>query len=352
LAEAVIAVESIERGRRSSRGDRVRRASAAVLAVVFAVLLPVAITGAWIRGTLLSTDGYVASVTPVAGDPVIHAAVRSAVTAETGALLKEALSALPPGASTLAGPLSDGLAKLAGNATSRFMTSTAFQDRWVAANRSAHRQVVSVLNGDNDKEISGTRGNVSVNLVPVINDVLGQVGQLLSEAAGHTIKVPAVSRIPAAACARLASATRPRLSADCGQFLLFPASALAGPRRQFHIVGLTTLLLLVVTPLAGAGALLAAPRRRRVLLPMAAGAAVALLAARIGASRLQSSLVNQAEPAYRAPAGVIVHALTSSFFRLDGWFLIGCLLVAAAALASGPGWRAVACWRRLRSRAG
>jgi hypothetical protein len=346
LAETLIEVESIEPGRRSSPRHRARRAVAAVLAVAFAVLLPVAVTGGWIRGTLLSTDGYVAAVTPVAASPVIRAAVQSAVTSEADALLQEAVRSLPPPASSLAGPLSGDLAKLAADATSRFMASTTFRSLWVAANRSAHRQVVSVLNGDGTKEVSGSRGSVAVNLVPLINDVLGQVGQLLSKAAGRTIKVPPVTSVPAAACARLTGAARPRLSADCGQFSLFPASALTGPKRAYQLLGTVTFLLLALVPLAGAGALLAAPRRRRVLLPMAIGAAATLLAARIGQSWLQSSVLGRAGPADRAPAGVIVHALTSGLFRLEGWFLIGCVVVAAATLASGPGWRAVVRYRR------
>jgi hypothetical protein len=345
VTEALTKAESTEPGRTSSRRHRARRAVAAVLAVTFAVLLPVAITGDWIRGTLLSTDGYVAAVTPVAADPVIRATVQSAVTGEADALLKEAVSSLPPPASSLAGPLSGDLAKLASNATSRFMASTAFRSLWVAANRSAHSQVVSVLDGDDSKEVSGTRGSVAINLVPLINDVLGQVGQLLSKATSQAIKVPPVTSVPAAACARLTGAARTRLSADCGQYSLFPASALAGPRREYQLLGTVTFLLLVLVPLAGAGALLAAPRRRRVLLPMAIGAAVTLLGVRIGMSWLQASLLGRAGAAYQAPAGVIVHALTNGLFRLEGWFLIGCLLVAAAALASGPGWRAVARWR-------
>jgi hypothetical protein len=341
VAEALIEVESTEPGRRPPRRHLARRAVAAVLAVAFAVLLPAAITGDWIRGTLLSTDGYVAAVTPVAADPVIRAAVQSAVTGEAGALLQQAVSSLPPPASSLAGPLSGDLAKLAGDATSRFMASAAFRGLWVAANRSAHSQVVSVLNGDGSKEVSGTHGSVAVNLVPLINDVLGQVGQLLSKAAGRTIKVPPVTSVPAAACARLTGAARPRLSAGCGQFSLFPVSALAGPRREYRLLGTTTFLLLVLTPLAGAGALLAAPRRHRILWPTAIGAAVTLLALRTGLSWWQASLIGRAEPAYQAPAGVIVHALTSGLFRLDWWFLVGSLVVAVAALAAGPGWRAV-----------
>jgi hypothetical protein len=50
-------------------------ALAAALAATLVVLLPVEVTSAWIRGTVLSTSGYVAAVTYAAvlsRDPVLH----------------------------------------------------------------------------------------------------------------------------------------------------------------------------------------------------------------------------------------------------------------------------------------
>lgn len=45
-----------------------RRAAAVVLTAVDIVAMPAAITAAWIRGTVLSTSGYVAAVAPLAAD--------------------------------------------------------------------------------------------------------------------------------------------------------------------------------------------------------------------------------------------------------------------------------------------
>jgi hypothetical protein len=67
-------------GRAPARWNRARRAAAAALAAAFAVLLPASVTSAWIGGTILSTSGYVAAVTPVAASPAVRAAVEDAVT--------------------------------------------------------------------------------------------------------------------------------------------------------------------------------------------------------------------------------------------------------------------------------
>jgi hypothetical protein len=130
------------------RWNRARRAVAAALATVFAVLLPASVTSAWIRGTILSTSGYVTAVTPVAASPAVRAAVQDAVTSQVDAALRHAETSLPPSARVLAGRLGTKLAGLARNGVSQLMASQAFQRWWADANRLAHSQLISVLNGD------------------------------------------------------------------------------------------------------------------------------------------------------------------------------------------------------------
>jgi hypothetical protein len=74
--------------------DWPRRAAAAALAATFIVLAPVAVASAWIRGTVLSTSGYVAAVSDVAASPAVRTVIREAVTAEVSAMLPRADGAL------------------------------------------------------------------------------------------------------------------------------------------------------------------------------------------------------------------------------------------------------------------
>jgi len=127
-------------GRAPTRRHRPRQAVASALVAVFIVLLPVAVTCAWIRGTVLSTSGYVAAVSNVAAAPAVRAVIRQAVTTEADAVL--------PWLGALASPLRTGLADLAGKEASAFMASPAFQSLWVEANQFAHTQIISVLNGN------------------------------------------------------------------------------------------------------------------------------------------------------------------------------------------------------------
>ena len=298
------------------RWNRARRAAAAALAAAFAVLLPVAVTSAWIRGTVLSTSGYVAAVTPVAANPAVRDTVQEAVTAQVGAALKHAGTSLPPAARVLAGPLGTGLADLARNRISEFMASRAFPRVWANVNRLAHSELISVLNGDSTL-VQATSGQFVLSLVPLISEVLH----------GASGRLPSVSTIPAAACRVL-----PRTSSlACARIPLFPAAALARLRHAYRILIAATWLVLALTPLAFASALAASPRRRRTLLQMTIGSALILLAAGAALSWLRSSLVARAVPRYHALASVIVHALTNGFFSLTAWCMAGCLAVAAVA---------------------
>ena len=276
---------TVERPPGPARGVRARRVLAAGLATAFVMLLPAAVTSAWLRGTVLSTSGYVAAVTPVATNPVVRATLREAVTSQSGAALNSAAKALPSAPAALAGPLTGGLAALTGNSVSQFMASPAFRQLWVTANTVAHRQLVALLNG-NSTLVQPSGGQVILNLAPL-------------------------PKIP-----------------------LLPATALAGPRHVYRVLTAATDLVLILAPLAFAGALAAAPNRRRTLLQMALGGTLTLALADFAAGRLQSILITRAAPRYQALTGVLVHALTNGFFWLAAWLMAGgCALAGVIVLA-------------------
>jgi hypothetical protein len=208
-----------------------------------------------------------------------------------------------------AGPLSAGVAHLTGHLISEFMASAAFQRVWADANRLAHSQLISVLNGDSTL-VQATGGEVVLNLVPLVSDVLHAVPW----------RLPALTR-RTSALARV-------------QIPLFPAAALARARRAYRILTAVTWLVLVLTPLAFAGALAASPRRRRTLLQLTVSGTLTLVAAGAVLSWLRSGLVARAVPEYHALTSVIVHALTNGFVSLTTW----CVAVSLATTAVVAQW--------------
>jgi hypothetical protein len=325
----------------SPGGSPARRAAAALLTVVYILALPAATTAAWIRGTILSTSGYVAAVAPLAADPVVIAAVRATVDDETSLIVSHAVkSAAPSPLSILGGPLSGGLGSLPGNATGTLMASPEFSRLWAAANTAAHSQVISVLNGSSSA-VATTGGEVVLNLAPLITTVLKDISGPLSRLTGKTITPPSVSAV-SAACRPLASLAHARLPTDCGQIPLFPASGLTHARLAFRLLSTGTLTLVILAPSAGAAALLAAPRRRRALLRISLGGGFMVLATSIVVTILQSRLTTRAQPRYQPAVTAIVHALTGGFFTLSLWCMLSSLMLATVALLSGSRSRATA----------
>ena len=301
---------------------------AAALAAAFAVLLPASITSAWIRGTILSTSGYVAAVTPVAASPAVRAAVRDAVASQVDAVLSYAETALPPSARGLAGLLGTGLAGVARNQVSQLVASQAFQRSWADANRLAHDQLI----GDSEL-VTATGGQVALKLLPLVNDVLHAVSGLLSAMTGRAVSLPPVIAIPAAACHAITGTA----SSACTQIRLFPAAALAGPRHAYRLLVAVLSLVLMLTTLAFAGALAASPRRRRTLLQLTIGGTLTVLVVMTAVSWGQASLIDRAAPRYQAVTSVIVHALTAGFVTTTAWCVAGGFAITASALLSGAG---------------
>jgi hypothetical protein len=210
------------------------------------------------------------------------------------------------------------------------MASHAFQRLWADANRLAHSQLISVLNGDSAL-VTVTGGEVVLNLLPLVNDVLHIVsGQLLAMTGAKSL--PPVTIIPAAACHAFTGTA----SSACTQIPLFPAAALAGPRHAYRILVAIVPLVLMLTPLALADALAASPRRRRTLLQMAISGTLTVLAVMTAVSWGQSSLIDRAAPRYHAVTSVIVDALTTGFFTMTTWCVAGGFAITAIALLSGP----------------
>jgi hypothetical protein len=55
------------------------------------------------------------------------------------------------------------------------VASDAFEEAWVAANRTAHEELVAALLGDSGGAVAVDNGAVSVNLAVLINTVKGQL---------------------------------------------------------------------------------------------------------------------------------------------------------------------------------
>ena len=151
---------------------RWRRIVGTILLVVGCVLVPLSLSAVWVRNTLLDTDNYVSTVGPLASDPHVQQAVANRVTdalVNDATVEKKISAALPPRASFLAAPLTDGVRSAVDRATLRLAQSSRFATLWERVNRRAHEALVNVLTGGG--RVTTQNGTVAVNVEQIVENV-------------------------------------------------------------------------------------------------------------------------------------------------------------------------------------
>lgn len=163
------------------------RATAAVVLITIGVLLaPAAVVAHWAQRELTDTDRYLATIGPLASNPVLQSALENRVTEEIMAkidvptlvddvstsLQDRGLDRASQALTLLQGSLTSGIEGFVRNMTSRVVESDAFETVWLDANRVAHEQLVDVLQGRQGTVLQlSDDGALSVQLKGVIEQV-------------------------------------------------------------------------------------------------------------------------------------------------------------------------------------
>jgi hypothetical protein len=158
-----------------SRGRRRTVKALVVLGSVFAFF---SIAAIWIERQALNTDDWVNTSGRLIENETIRTALADYLVdqlyenVDVEAELKEKL---PGDIKDLAGPAAGGLRQVAGDATERVLETSTAQDLWEDANRSAHEQLIAVLEDKGDA-VSTEEGTVSLNLGSMLTNLADQVG--------------------------------------------------------------------------------------------------------------------------------------------------------------------------------
>jgi len=183
-----------------------RNVVAVVCIVLGGILVPLSVASVWARAEVTDTNRYVDTITPLASDPGIQAAVTAEISAQVfqyvdvQGLADQVFSqlgskgvlpqVLTDQLKALETPLVNGIKGFVTTQIGKFVASQAFQTAWIDANRTAHEQLVAVLSGNGPSSISITNGKVSVNLAAVINAVKAQ---LVASGFGLASNIPNVN---------------------------------------------------------------------------------------------------------------------------------------------------------------
>ena len=322
------------------RAGRPRRIVTALLVVLTSIVFTVAVVGAWAHRNVLNTDKWVETVGPIVEDPAVQEALGNWMTTELmGAIDPEAFfeSVLPERGQALAAPLTSAVEGFVDDHVNDFLASDEFQRLWVEVNRRAHTRAVDVLEGDTGN-LQTENGDVVLNLVPVLNGVLVQIGEASPEIFGRTVDLPTVTvdDIPEDAVAKIESALGRDLPDDFGQFTVFDAQRLEAAQDAVELFDRFVVAAAILAVVLIALTLGVSPYRRRTLLQLAVGIALGVVLLRRIGLRLEDEVVDLAKPENQEAVGVVVGAFVDSLLDATAWILAFAALVAVVALLTGP----------------
>jgi len=326
---------------------RWRRPLAGFLAVIAALSLVLGVTATWMRTTLLDTDSWVAAVEPLPSDPQFQELVAAQVADEVLTLIDLPTlleNAVGPAGKFLAGPVQDASRGFIEDATRKVLASPRFEAVWVEANRVAHRAAVKVLRGE-AAAAGVVDGQVTLNLVPLINNVIAQISQDSPELFGGAITVPEVTAEQVdQAATNLGDALGVTIAPDFGQITVFDSQALTTTQRVVRFFDDGVVALWVLFGLSLIGALVASVDRRRTV--AALGIVTAVTAVVVWALRrpLEADILNQIQnPSGQDATQIVVDVVLWRNLGPLIWALVAVsLLAAATAFLSGPSNTAVA----------
>ncbi len=322
------------------RKGRPRRIVTALLVLLTSLVVTVAVAGVWARRNALNTDRWVETVTPIAADPAVHEALGRWMTDELMAVIDlDALfeSVLPERGQILAVPLTNAVEGFVNDKIDEFLASDTFQRLWVDLNRRAHDRVVAVLEGDTGN-LQIEDGEVVLNLVPVLNGVLAEIGKASPEILGRTVDLPTltVEEVPKDAIEKIEDATGLRIPDDWGQFTVFEAQRLEQAQDAVDLFNRFVVYVVVAAVVLLALTLWCSPHRRRTLLQLMVGIALGVVLIRRLGLRLEDDVVDLAKPENQDAVRVVVGAFVSSLLDATAWILGGAAAIAAVAAITGP----------------
>jgi hypothetical protein len=158
--------------------SRARRRTVKALVVLGSVFAFLSVFAIWTERQALNTDDWVETSGRLIENEKIRAAVGEYLVEQlydNVDVEKELEEILPGDLKDLAGPASGGLRQVAGGGAEQVLQTATAQDLWKDANRSAHEQLLAVLE-DKKEAVETEEGEVTLNLGSLITNLADQVG--------------------------------------------------------------------------------------------------------------------------------------------------------------------------------
>jgi hypothetical protein len=210
---------------------------------------------------------------------------------------------------------------------------------------------VNVLRGGSEA-VTTDDGQVTLNLIPVVNEVLARITARSPEILGRQVDIPDVSvdEVPEAAITRIEGALGVDLPDDFGQFTVYDDGKLSAVQEAISLFDRLVVVLLPLGVVLAGLALWVSHRRRRTLLQLAVGLAVGMVLIRRVGFRVQDEVAAlPPRPAGQESASLAAEAFLTPLTTFGGWVLAAALGVIAVAVVTADYPWAVSLRRRTAS---
>ena len=324
-----------------------QRVAAWVLVVLMSIAVAGSVIGFWVHRTVLDTDAFMASVSPIVESESVQAVVSDrvadqlieALSLETRlgerlsqveerllTRLAEALD-LPDavvrrlqnadlGLDSLASVVAAGVETRIRDAVTRFISSPEGTRLLLATIETAHERSVLLLRDDLEQlpNVVITEGEVRLNLVPLIAEVLRSVVNSGLDIVGVEREIPAFDSAEDATAAveRLASLLNRDLPPDFGQVRLASEASLERAQGLVRAFDIALWVLIIAAVLLGALAVWMAPSVPSGLIRVGIAATIAAVLGWVAVQLIAAGVADAAATAEgRAAVGDIVSAVVN-----------------------------------------
>ena len=229
------------------------------------------------------------------------------------------------------------------SSVTKALASPQFAQLWPAINRVAHQQAMNILN-NNSAVVRNSGQTVTLNLLPVVNNVLSSLQQQVPTLFGKSIKLPTITngQIPAGLQSKIESALGVKLPANFAAIPIYEGNQLSAAQQAVVQFKRYVVALVVGSLLAFGLAIWISPRRRRTTLQFGILLVITVVALTVVLRAVRTQLIDQVPAGvYRAGADAGVQIVFATLRERGTQLLWLGILIAVVAYLVGPGRGAV-----------